>query len=123
MAGQKSGRGLAASVGSNRVRSFGTVEARSAPNRGTRPRYFALTRVSTRRQAVEGLSLPEQMVQLEADHAALHPGHEFVQVELPGVSGGPKSDRHREALLAEIQDGDVLAAATLDRFGRSMLSV
>jgi site-specific DNA recombinase len=87
------------------------------------PRYFAMTRVSSKRQAEEGLSFPEQDAKLRADREENFPEHVYTPVALPGISGGARSDRHRSELLARIGAGDVLAAVKLDRMGRSTLSV
>lgn len=79
-------------------------------------------RVSTERQADEGVSLEEQIRRIEG--RALEQGWQIAEVFVErGVSGSvPLGDRPEGArLLAALQPGDVVIAAKLDRMFRSAL--
>jgi site-specific DNA recombinase len=78
-------------------------------------------RVSTARQAREGLSLDEQRARIEAWAAAN--GHELLAIEVDaGLSGGKASNRPalQRALTLACQERAVLVAYNLSRFARSV---
>jgi DNA invertase Pin-like site-specific DNA recombinase len=83
---------------------------------------FGYARVSTERQADEGVSLDEQIRRIEG--RALEQGWQIAEVFVErGVSGSvPLGDRPEGArLLAVLQPGDIVIAAKLDRMFRSAL--
>jgi DNA invertase Pin-like site-specific DNA recombinase len=83
---------------------------------------YAYARVSTERQADEGVSLDEQIRRIEG--RALEQGWQVAEVFVErGVSGSvPLGDRPEGArLLAVLQPGDIVIAAKLDRMFRSAL--
>jgi putative DNA-invertase from lambdoid prophage Rac len=83
---------------------------------------YGYARVSTERQADEGVSLDEQTRRIEG--RALEQGWQFVEIFVErGVSGSvPLGDRPEGArLLAVLQPGDIVIAAKLDRMFRSAL--
>jgi putative DNA-invertase from lambdoid prophage Rac len=83
---------------------------------------YGYARVSTERQADEGVSLGEQIRRIEG--RALEQGWQFVEIFVEhGVSGSvPLGDRPEGArLLAVLQPGDIVIAAKLDRMFRSAL--
>jgi site-specific DNA recombinase len=78
-------------------------------------------RVSTARQAREGLSLDEQRARIEAWATAN--GHELLAIEVDaGLSGGKASNRPalQRALDLACKEGAVLVAYNLSRFARSV---
>jgi len=81
---------------------------------------YAYVRVSTERQADEGVSLEEQIRRIEG--RALEQGWRIAEVFIErGISGSvPLGDRPEGArLVAVLQPGDVVIAAKLDRMFRS----
>lgn len=83
---------------------------------------YGYSRVSTERQADEGVSLDEQIRRIEG--RALEQGWQIAEVFVErGVSGSvPLGDRPEGArLLAVLQPGDIVIAAKLDRMFRSAL--
>ena len=83
---------------------------------------YGYARVSTERQAGEGVSLGEQIRRIEG--RALEQGWQIAEVFVErGVSGSvPLGDRPEGArLLAVLQPGDIVIAAKLDRMFRSAL--
>jgi putative DNA-invertase from lambdoid prophage Rac len=83
---------------------------------------YAYARVSTERQADEGVSLDEQIRRIEG--RALEQGWQIAEVFVErGISGSvPLGDRPEGArLLAVLQPGDIVIAAKLDRMFRSAL--
>ena len=83
---------------------------------------YGYARVSTERQADEGVSLEEQIRRIEG--RALEQGWQIAEVFIErGVSGSvPLGDRPAGArLLAALQPGDIVIAAKLDRMFRSAL--
>jgi putative DNA-invertase from lambdoid prophage Rac len=81
---------------------------------------YGYVRVSTERQADEGISLEEQMRRIEG--RALEQGWKLAEVFIErGVSGSvPLGDRPEGArLLAVLRSGDIVIAAKLDRMFRS----
>lgn len=83
---------------------------------------YGYARVSTERQADEGVSLDEQIRRIEG--RALEQGWQIAEVFVErGVSGSvPLGDRPEGArLLAALQPGDIVIAAKLDRMFRSAL--
>ena len=81
---------------------------------------FGYARVSTERQADEGVSLEEQIRRIEG--RALEQGWQIAEVFIErGISGSvPLGDRPEGArLLATLQPGDIVIAAKLDRMFRS----
>ena len=83
---------------------------------------YCYVRVSTERQADEGVSLDEQIRRIEG--RALEQGWQIVEVFVDrGVSGSvPLGDRPQGSqLLAVLQPGDIVIAAKLDRMFRSAL--
>jgi len=81
---------------------------------------YGYARVSTERQADEGVSLEEQIRRIEG--RALEQGWQIAEVFIErGVSGSvPLGDRPEGArLMATLQPGDVVIAAKLDRMFRS----
>jgi DNA invertase Pin-like site-specific DNA recombinase len=81
---------------------------------------YGYARVSTERQADEGVSLEEQIRRIEG--RALEQGWQIAEVFIErGISGSvPLGDRPEGArLLAVLQPGDVVIAAKLDRMFRS----
>jgi DNA invertase Pin-like site-specific DNA recombinase len=83
---------------------------------------YGYTRVSTAKQADEGLSLDIQRRQLEG-YALMH-GLELTEIIVEeGVSGSvPISQRPAgSALFTKLKEGDVVIAAKLDRLFRSAL--
>jgi putative DNA-invertase from lambdoid prophage Rac len=83
---------------------------------------YGYARVSTERQADEGVSLDEQIRRIEG--RALEQGWQIVEVFIErGVSGSvPLGDRPEGGrLLAALQPGDIVIAAKLDRMFRSAL--
>lgn len=83
---------------------------------------YGYTRVSTTKQADEGLSLDVQRRQIDG-YAHMH-GFELTEVLVEeGVSGSkPVTQRPvGAALFAKLKDGDVVIAAKLDRMFRSAL--
>jgi putative DNA-invertase from lambdoid prophage Rac len=83
---------------------------------------YGYARVSTERQADEGVSLDEQIRRIEG--RALEQGWQIVEIFVErGVSGSvPLGNRPEGArLLAVLQPGDIVIAAKLDRMFRSAL--
>jgi putative DNA-invertase from lambdoid prophage Rac len=83
---------------------------------------YGYARVSTERQADEGVSLDEQIRRIEG--RALEQGWQILEVFIErGVSGSvPLGDRPEGArLLSALQPGDTVIAAKLDRMFRSAL--
>jgi DNA invertase Pin-like site-specific DNA recombinase len=83
---------------------------------------YGYARVSTERQADEGVSLDEQIRRIEG--RALEQGWQIAEVFVErGVSGSiPLGDRPEGArLLTALQPGDIVIAAKLDRMFRSAL--
>src|SRR4051812_28675441 len=83
---------------------------------------YGYARVSTERQADEGVSLDEQIRRIEG--RTLEQGWQIAEVFVErGVSGSvPLGDRPEGArLLAVLQPGDIVIAAKLDRMFRSAL--
>jgi putative DNA-invertase from lambdoid prophage Rac len=83
---------------------------------------YGYARVSTERQADEGVSLEEQIRRIEG--RALEQGWQIADIFVErGISGSvPLGDRPQGArLLAMLQPGDVVIAAKLDRIFRSAL--
>ena len=81
---------------------------------------YGYARVSTERQADEGVSLEEQIRRIEG--RALEQGWQIAEVFIErGISGSvPLGDRTEGArLLATLQPGDIVIAAKLDRMFRS----
>jgi DNA invertase Pin-like site-specific DNA recombinase len=81
---------------------------------------FGYARVSTDRQADEGVSLEEQIRRIEG--RAHEQGWQIAQVFIErGISGSvPLGDRPEGArLMAMLQSGDIVIAAKLDRMFRS----
>ncbi len=81
---------------------------------------YGYARVSTERQADEGVSLEEQIRRIEG--RALEQGWQIAEVFIErGISGSvPLGDRPEGArLVAALQPGDVVIAAKLDRMFRS----
>jgi len=81
---------------------------------------YGYARVSTERQADEGVSLEEQIRRIEG--RALEQGWKIAEVFIErGISGSvPLGDRPEGArLVAALQPGDVVIAAKLDRMFRS----
>jgi DNA invertase Pin-like site-specific DNA recombinase len=81
---------------------------------------YAYVRVSTERQADEGVSLEEQIRRIEG--RALEQGWQIAEVFIErGISGSvPLGNRSEGArLVAALQPGDVVIAAKLDRMFRS----
>ena len=81
---------------------------------------YGYARVSTERQADEGVSLEEQIRRIEG--RALEQGWQIAEVFIErGISGSvPLGDRPEGArLMATLQPGDVVIAAKLDRMFRS----
>src|SRR4051794_19636618 len=92
----------------------------SEPNEHVRAAGY--TRVSTGRQAKEGVSLEEQRRRIEK-HASAE-GWELVEVyEAPGISGRKTERRGLSRMLAERDRFDRLIVARLDRLGRSAADV
>jgi site-specific DNA recombinase len=79
----------------------------------------AYVRVSSQRQAAEGLSLDAQVDRLRA--AA--PEGDFVCYREEGVSGRKTSRPALDRLLSDIQRGDTVMVIALDRLGRSLTHV
>jgi putative DNA-invertase from lambdoid prophage Rac len=83
---------------------------------------YGYARVSTERQADEGVSLDEQIRRIEG--RALEQSWQILEVFIErGVSGSvPLGDRPEGArLLSALQTGDIVIAAKLDRMFRSAL--
>jgi putative DNA-invertase from lambdoid prophage Rac len=83
---------------------------------------YGYARVSTERQADEGVSLDEQIRRIEG--RTLEQGWQIAEIFVErGVSGSvPLGDRPEGAqLLAVLQPGDIVIAAKLDRMFRSAL--
>jgi len=83
---------------------------------------FGYVRVSTERQADEGVSLDEQKRRIEG--RAVEEGWQFAEVYVErGVSGAtPFVERLKGRQLdARLRKGDILVAAKLDRMFRSAL--
>jgi putative DNA-invertase from lambdoid prophage Rac len=83
---------------------------------------YGYARVSTERQADEGVSLDEQIRRIEG--RALEQGWQLAETFIErGISGSiPLADRPEGArLVAALQPGDVVIAAKLDRMFRSAL--
>jgi DNA invertase Pin-like site-specific DNA recombinase len=83
---------------------------------------YGYARVSTERQADEGVSLEEQIRRIEG--RALEQGWQIAEIFVErGISGSvPLGDRPEGSrLLAVLQPGDVVIAAKLDRIFRSAL--
>jgi putative DNA-invertase from lambdoid prophage Rac len=81
---------------------------------------YGYVRVSTERQADEGVSLDEQIRRIEG--RALEQGWHLAETFIErGISGSvPLGDRPEGArLVAALQPGDVVIAAKLDRMFRS----
>jgi putative DNA-invertase from lambdoid prophage Rac len=81
---------------------------------------YGYARVSTERQADEGVSLEEQIRRIEG--RALEQGWQIGEIFIErGISGSvPLGDRREGArLVAKLQPGDVVIAAKLDRMFRS----
>lgn len=79
----------------------------------------AYARVSSARQASEGLSLDAQLERLRA----VASDGEFMGYVERGVSGRKTSRPELDRLLADVQPGDVVAVIALDRLGRSLTHV